>query len=175
MWLLCSIKYTLQSCYDPITCLQIKSFCFLTRIGAALSSVSSAMSLQLVCDGSRAVAGSSLHQHQGKSLFPALTQDATLFCRDVVCLQDGQHEASYIGRGVHRDVYRVGDVIMKLATVATEEQLCSNFLEAAALALSRAVHYREQAMSRFFCQLHYADYELHTHDIRGAFSRRVDV
>ena len=91
------------------------------------------MSLQLVCDGSRAVAGSSLHQHKGKSLFPALTQDATLFCRDVVCLQDGQHEASYIGRGVHRDVYRVGDVIMKLAAIATESRLCSNFMEAEAL------------------------------------------
>jgi hypothetical protein len=116
-----------------------------------LSSVSSAMSLQLVCDGSRAVAGSSLHQHQGKSLFPALTQDATLFCRDVVCLQDGQHEASYIGRGVHRDVYRVGDVIMKLATVATEEQLCSNFLEAEALKGTEALEQTPRLLFQGLC------------------------
>jgi hypothetical protein len=37
------------------------------------------MSLQLVCDGSRAEAVSSLQQQKRKSLFPALTQAATLF------------------------------------------------------------------------------------------------
>ena len=84
------------------------------------------MSLHLVCDGSRA-------EHGRKSLIRELSQTATLFSTSVACLQDGEHEASYIGHDAHRDVYRVGDVIMKLATVATEEQLSSNSLEAEAL------------------------------------------
>ena len=141
------------------------------------------MSLHLVCDGSRAVSGSSLQQQKRKSLIRDLSQSATLLSKDVGCLQDGEHEASYIGHDAHRDVYRVGDVIMKLATVATEEQLSSNSLEAEALkgtedlehALSRAVRYRDQAMSQFSCQLHYADCDLHSHDIRRSFSRRVDA
>jgi hypothetical protein len=91
------------------------------------------MSLHLVCDGSRAESGSSLQQQKRKSLIRELSQSATLFSRDVACLQDGEHEASYIGHDAQRDVYRVGDVIMKLATVATEEQLSSNSLEAEAL------------------------------------------
>ena len=64
------------------------------------------MSLRLVFDGSRAEAGSSLQQQKRKSLFPALTQAATLFSRSVVCLQDGEHEASYIGHSAHRDAAR---------------------------------------------------------------------
>ena len=96
---------------------------FWKLLASPLSSVSVAMSLHLVCDGSRAEAGPSLHRQKSKSLIPGLTQSATLFSLGVVCLQDGEHEASYEGRSAHRDVYRVGDVIMKLATVATEEQL----------------------------------------------------
>ena len=55
------------------------------------------MSLHLVCDGSRAESGSSLQQQKRKSLIRELSQSATLFSRDVACLQDGEHEASYIG------------------------------------------------------------------------------
>ena len=106
-----------------------------------------AMSLQLVCDGSRAEAVSSLQQLKRKPLLPALTQTATLFSRGVVCLQDGEHEACYIGRGAHRDVYRVGDVIMKLAAIATDNQYCSNFMEAEALKSTEAL---EQTPRLFF-------------------------
>ena len=91
------------------------------------------MSLRLVCDGSRAEAGSSLEQNKSKSLISELTQSATLFSQGVACLQDGKHEASYEGRGAHRDVYRIGNVIMKLCTVIKENQSRSILLEAEAL------------------------------------------
>ena len=109
------------------------------------------MSLHLVCDGSRAEAGSSLQQQKSKSLIPELTQSATFFSRGVVCLQDGDHEASYIGRGAHRDVYRVGDVIMKLAAVATDNQLCSNFLEAEALKGTEALEQTPRLLFQGLC------------------------
>ena len=85
------------------------------------------MSLHLVCDGSRAETGSSLQQQKRRSLIRELSQSATLFSRDVACLQDGEHEASYIGHDARRDVCRVGDVIVKLAAVTTDQRLCSNF------------------------------------------------
>ena len=70
------------------------------------------MSLRLVCDGSRAEAGSLLEQN--KTLNSELTLSATLVSQGVACLQDGKHEASYEARGAHRVVYRIGTVIMKL-------------------------------------------------------------
>ena len=116
-----------------------------------MSSVSVDMSLHLVCHGSRAVAGSSLQQQKSMSLIPELSQSATLFSRDVACLQDGEHEASYIGHDAHRDVYRVGDVIMKLATVATEEQLSSNSLEAEALKGTEALEQTPRLLFQGLC------------------------
>ena len=58
---------------------------------------------------------------------------AALVCHNVPGLSDGRHEATYEGRGAHRDVYRIGNVIMKLSTPAKEEQWGSNKLEAVAL------------------------------------------
>ena len=91
------------------------------------------VSLRLVCAGCRAEAGSSLQQQRNKSLIPELTLSATVVSRGVKCLPDGKHDASYEGRGAHRDVYRVGDVIMKLCTDAKERQTSGNQLEAEAL------------------------------------------
>ena len=54
----------------------------------------SLVSLRLVCDGSRAEAGSSLERN--KTLRSA-------------CLQDGKHEASYEGRNAHRVDYKQED------------------------------------------------------------------
>ena len=71
-------------------------------------------SLRLVCEGSRAEAGSSLQQQSNKSLISELTMSATVVSRGVLCLPDGRYDASYEGRGAHRDVYRIGDIIMKL-------------------------------------------------------------
>ena len=88
------------------------------------------MSLRLVCDYSKAEAASSLQQNKNKSLNTDLKQSATLFSQGVACLQDGEHEAFYEGRGAHRDVYRIGNVIMKLCTEAKEQQFRSNRLEA---------------------------------------------
>jgi hypothetical protein len=102
------------------------------------------MSLHLVCDGSRA-------EHGRKSLIRELSQSATLFSTSVACLQDGEHEASYIGHDAHRDVYRVGDVIMKLATVATEEQLSSNSLEAEALKGTKDLEHTPRLLFQGLC------------------------
>ena len=90
-------------------------------------------SLRLVCEGSRAEAGSSLQQQNNRSLIPELTMTATVVSYGVICLSDGRHDAFYEGRGAHRDVYRIGNVIVKLSTRAKEEQFGSNKLEAAAL------------------------------------------
>jgi hypothetical protein len=87
-------------------------------------------SLRLICEGGRAEAGSSLQQRNFKSLIPDLTLSATVVCSNVACLSDGRHEASYEGRGAHRDVYRIGDIIMKLSTDAKEKLFSSNQLEA---------------------------------------------
>ena len=111
------------------------------------------MSLHLVCDGSRAESGSSLQQQKSKSLIPELTQSATLSSRGVVCLQDGEHEASYIGRSAHRDVYRVGDAIMKLAAVATDQRLCSNFWEAEALKGTEALEQTPRLLFQGLCRI----------------------
>jgi len=45
---------------------------------------------------------------------------------------DGKHEASYESRGVHRDGYRIGDIIMKLSTDVKETEIGINRLEAEA-------------------------------------------
>ena len=90
-------------------------------------------SLRLVCEGSRAEAGSSLQQQSNKSLISELTMSATVVSRGVLCLPDGRHDASYEGRGAHRDVYRIGDIIMKLSKFAKENAIGSNRLEAEAL------------------------------------------
>ena len=58
---------------------------------------------------------------------------ATVVSHGVICLSDGRHDAFYEGRGAHRDVYRIGNIIMKLTSRAKEEQFGSNRLEAAAL------------------------------------------
>ena len=55
---------------------------------------------------------------------------------------DGKHEASYEGRGVHRDVYRMGDIIMKLSTDVKETQIGSNRLEAEALKKKQKIFVR---------------------------------
>ena len=91
------------------------------------------VSLRLLCDGNRAEAGSSLQQQKNKSLISELTLFATVVSRGLACLPDGRHEASYEGRGVHRDVYRIGDIIMKLSTDVKETKIGSNRLEAEAL------------------------------------------
>ena len=109
------------------------------------------MSLHLVCDGSRAETGSSLQQQKRRSLIRELSQSATLFSRGVVCLQDGEHEASYEGCSAHRDVYRVGNVTLKLATVATEKQLRSNFLEAEALKGTEALEQTPRLLFQRLC------------------------
>jgi len=96
------------------------------------------VSLRLVCAGSRAEAGSSLQQQSNKSLIPELTMSATVVSRGVMCLHDGQHDASYEGRGAHRDVYRIGNVIMKLCTDAKERHTNSNQLEAECLKNTRS-------------------------------------
>ena len=90
-------------------------------------------SLRLVCEGSRAEAGSSLQQQSNKSLISELTMSATVVSHGVLCLPDGRHDASYEGRGAHRDVYRIGDIIMKLSIFAKENTIGSNRLEAEAL------------------------------------------
>ena len=90
-------------------------------------------SLRLVCEGSRAEAGSSLQQQSNKSLISELTMSATVVSHGVLCLPDGRHDASYEGRGAHRDVYRIGDIIMKLSIFSKENTIGSNRLEAAAL------------------------------------------
>ena len=90
-------------------------------------------SLRLVCEGSRAEAGSSLQQQSNKSLISELTMSATVVSRGVLCLPDGRHDASYEGRGAHRDVYRIGDIIMKLTKLTKENAIGSNRLEAEAL------------------------------------------
>ena len=89
----------------------------------------SLVSLRLVCDGSRAEAGSSLERN--KTLRSDCTLSATLVSQGVACLQDGKHEASYEGRNEHRVVYRIGAVIMKLCVDT------SNQLEAACLKRTR--------------------------------------
>ena len=91
------------------------------------------VSLRLLCDGNRAEAGSSLQQQKSRSLIPELTLFATVVSRGVACLPDGRHEASYESRGVHRDVYSIGDIIMKLSTDVKETKIGSNRLEAEAL------------------------------------------
>ena len=83
-------------------------------------------SLRLICEGVRAEAGSSLQQNNMRSLIPNLTLSATVVCRNVACLSDGRHEASYEGRGAHRDVYRIGDIVMKLSTDVKEKEFSSN-------------------------------------------------
>jgi len=62
-----------------------------------------------------------------------LTVNATFVCRGLDCLQDGRHAASYGGRDKHRDVYRIGNIIMKLCTLDREKQFHSNMSEAEAL------------------------------------------
>ena len=91
------------------------------------------VSLRLVCAGSRAEAGSLLQHQRNKSLIPELTLSATVVSRGVKYLPDGKHDASYEGRGARRDVYRIGNIIMKLSTLAKENNFGSNRLEAAAL------------------------------------------
>ena len=91
------------------------------------------VSLRLVFAGSRAEAGSSLQQQSNKSLISELTMSATVVSRGVLCLPDGRYDASYEGRGAHRDVYRIGDIIMKLSTPVKENNIGSNRLEAEAL------------------------------------------
>ena len=88
----------------------------------------STTSLRLLCGGPRAEAGSSLQQDSMKSLISELTLVATLVCRNVPCLRDGRHEAKYEGRGAHRDVYRIGDFVMKLCTDSREEKFGSNVI-----------------------------------------------
>ena len=90
----------------------------------------STTSLRLLCEGPRAEAGSSLQQDNLKSLISELTLNATLVCRNVPCLSDGRHDAKYEGRGAHRDVYRIGDYVLKLCTDAKEKMFGSNRLEA---------------------------------------------
>jgi hypothetical protein len=90
-------------------------------------------SLRLLCSGNRAAAGSSLQQQSCKSLISDLTMTATVVSHGVLCLPDGQHDASYEGRGAHRDVYRIGDIIMKLSTDVKETEIGINRLEAEAL------------------------------------------
>ena len=104
-------------------------------------------SLRLICEGVRAEAGSSLQQSNMKSLIPNLTLSATVVCRNVGGLSDGRHEASYEGRGAHRDVYRIGDIIMKLSTDAKEKEFSSNQLEAEC---SRTTKDLEQTPSLLF-------------------------
>ena len=60
---------------------------------------------------------------------------ARVVSRNVMCLPDGQHVASYEGRGAHRDVYFLPatKIIMKLPTVAKDNSIGSNRLEAEAL------------------------------------------
>ena len=86
----------------------------------------STTSLRLLCEGPRAEAGSSLQQDSLKSLISELTLNATLVCRNVPCLCDGRHDAKYEGRGAHRDVYRIGDFVMKLCTDAKEKEFGCN-------------------------------------------------
>ena len=85
-------------------------------------------SLRLLCEGPRAECGSSLQQDNLSSLITELTLTATLVCRNVPCLPDGRHDAKYEGRGAHRDVYRIGDIVMKLSTDAKEKEFSSNQL-----------------------------------------------
>ena len=96
------------------------------------------VSLRLVCAGSRAEAGSSLQQQRNKSLIPELTLSATVVSHGVLRLPDGRHDASYEGRGAHRDVYRIGDILMKLSIFAKENTIGSNRLEAEALKKKRS-------------------------------------
>ena len=58
---------------------------------------------------------------------------ATVVSHGVMCLSDGRHDAFYEGRGAHRDVYRIGNIIMKLSTFAKEDNIGSSRLEAEAL------------------------------------------
>ena len=83
-------------------------------------------SSRLICEGARAEAGSSLQQSSMRSLISDLTLFATLVCHNVPGLSDGRHEAKYEGRGAHRDVYRIGDIAMKLCTDAKENEFGSN-------------------------------------------------
>jgi hypothetical protein len=90
----------------------------------------STTSLRLLCEGPRAQTCSSLQQANLESLITELTLTATLVCRNVPGLSDGRHDAKYEGRGAHRDVYRIGDVVLKLCTDAKEKMFGSNRLEA---------------------------------------------
>ena len=121
-FLLCFITVTMQS--------------FLLFVVIALRSSmmqQSLVSSRLVCDGSRAEAGSSLQQQKNKSLISAVTLSATVWSRGVTCLPNGKHVASYEGRCAHRDVYRIGDIFMKLCADAKERLTSSSQLEAEAL------------------------------------------
>ena len=96
--------------------------------------VTQTVALRLVCHGSRAVAFSALQPRQNKSLIPLLTQTATLHSCGLPDLPDGQHDASYEGRGACRDVYRVGEgLVLKLCKIEVDERLQCNQNEAAAL------------------------------------------
>ena len=91
------------------------------------------VSVRLLCGGNKAEAGSSLQQQKNKSSVSERTQSATVVYRVVKRPPDGKHDASYEGRRVHRDVYRIGDITMKLSTDVREAKTGNNRLEAAAL------------------------------------------
>ena len=96
-------------------------------------SVTQPVALRLVCNGSRASCYSNC-----LSAIPSLSQTATLHSWGLPCVPNGQRDASYEGRGAHRDVYRIGEgFVLKLCTSDSEERHQCNHHEAAALQATR--------------------------------------
>ncbi len=96
------------------------------------------MSIRLVTSKGRdrAHASSSLQQGGYKSLIECLTPEAQVIIRGIPSIQDGRYNAQYEGRGAHRDVYKLGNYILKLERPDPQGGFPSNREEANSLQIT---------------------------------------
>jgi hypothetical protein len=87
-------------------------------------------------DGQRAHASSSLQQAGYKSLIKCLSAEVRVVIRGIPQVPDGRYMGVYEGRGAHRDVYKVGNYILKLERKDAEGRYASNTEEARSLQLT---------------------------------------
>ena len=69
-------------------------------------------------------------------MIQSLTLEAEVIIRGIQTVQDGRYKAEYEGRGAHRDVYKLGNYILKLERPDPQGALSSNQEEAKALMLT---------------------------------------
>ena len=87
-------------------------------------------------DGQRAHASSSLQQAGYKSLIECLSAEVRVVIGGIPQVPDGRYMGVYEGRGAHRDVYKVGNYILKLERKDDEGRSASNTEEARSLQLT---------------------------------------